>query len=466
MKSERILHGTLYVVSGARVDHRHTNRDSQRVSQYKGTWTRDFPMGISQERIFRFSKYANGLNFENIDVAVSIDLAILSMILIRIKMHEKKSEIGKQSIGQRLISIHVSCLKISCWTKDHMITYLWTELTRSEFRTVSGKLILIRRVSGVTLGGYKRNPLAPHNSRLASLCDYSARIFSPLLGCDLHLRQDHFAASFKNKIKSKTPIPNTVRLTIKASEALLGTLPKKEKDPGSPLITATIGDVVIRNTLLDLGASVNLADQSTKVSHGKLTNVIVKVGDFFYPVDFLVMEYESLEDAPALILGRPFLATAGAVIDYKTGDLDIFFGTRKRRLNMFGSPISLPQGYDDKQLDSSMLMEPGIRDKSKIWTQTGEGGKEEVLKKTKEHPLSTIDKEQLLNMMEMLEARHQQYEKDAREREAKVFQLLEAQQHWISGFSDTMTQITSLMSMMAHKFMPDYKKPPSRIQEE
>ncbi|KAI3691390.1 hypothetical protein L2E82_49749 [Cichorium intybus] len=204
--------------------------------------------------------------------------------------------------------------------------------------------------------------------------------------------------------KRKTPTPDTVRLTIKASEALLRRLPKKEKDRGSPLITATVGDVVIRNTLLDLGA-----------------------------MDFLVMEYESQEDAPALILGRPFLATAGAIIDCKTGDLDIFFGSRKRRLNMFGSPISLPQRYDDENLDSNLLMEPGIRDKSKIWSRTGEGGKEEVLKETKEHPLSTIDKDQLLDMMEKLEARHQQYEKDAREREAKVFQLLEAQQQWISG---------------------------------
>ncbi|KAI3699696.1 hypothetical protein L2E82_44141 [Cichorium intybus] len=178
------------------------------------------------------------------------------------------------------------------------------------------------------------------------------------------------------------------------------------------------------------------ADQSTKVSRGKLTNLIVKVGDFFYPVDFLVMEYESQEDAPSLILGRPFLATAGAIIDCKTGDLDIFFGSRKRRLNMFGSPISLPQGYDDKNLDSNLLMEPGVRDKRKNMDTNGRSRKKEVLKETKEHPLSTIDKEQLLDMMEMLEARHQQYEKDAREREAKVFQLLEAQQQWISGVSE------------------------------
>ncbi|KAI3518390.1 hypothetical protein L1887_07072 [Cichorium endivia] len=214
--------------------------------------------------------------------------------------------------------------------------------------------------------------------------------------------------------KSKVSTPDTVRLTVKASEALVGTLPKKEKDPGSPLITTTVGDLVIRNTLLDLGASVNilpgylydkykneeiepakvvlqLADQSTKVSRGKGTNVIVKVGDFFYHVDFLVMEYESLDDAPALILGRPFLATAGVVIDCKTGDIDISFGTRKRRVNMFGNPVSLPSEDDGKQLDKNV-----------------------------NHPLATIDKEQLLDMMEMLEARHQQYEKESREREAKM----------------------------------------------
>ncbi|KAI3750580.1 hypothetical protein L2E82_21251 [Cichorium intybus] len=39
-------------------------------------------------------------------------------------------------------------------------------------------------------------------------------------------------------------------------------------------------------------------------------------------------------------------------------------------------------------------------------------GKEEVLKETKDHPLSTIDKKQLLDMMEMMEARHQQIQAD------------------------------------------------------
>ncbi|KAI3492941.1 hypothetical protein L1887_42436 [Cichorium endivia] len=289
--------------------------------------------------------------------------------------------------------------------------------------------------------------------------------------------------------KNTVPTPKTVRLTVKASEALLGTLPKKEKDPGSPLITTTVGDVVIRNTLLDLGASVNilpgylydkykneeiepakvvlqLADQSTKVFRGKLTNVIIKVGDFFYPVDFLVMEYESLDDAPALILGRPFLATAGAVIDCKTGDVDISFGTNKRRLNVFGNPVSLPSDNDSEERDRKVLMEPGVRSKKKIWTRTGEGGKEEILKETRNHPLATVEKEQLLDMIEMLELRHQQYEKESKEREANVFKLLKAQQQWISGVNDRMSQLTSLMTRMVDEFVPSFQQMASRVQQQ
>ncbi|KAI3739578.1 hypothetical protein L2E82_29987 [Cichorium intybus] len=147
-------------------------------------------------------------------------------------------------------------------------------------------------------------------------------------------------------------LPKMISLPENVSSILMDALPPKLKDPGVPLISVDLGNVHINRALLDLGASVNilpgqlfdkhefgtmrstdvilqLADQSTKVSRGKLTNVIVKVGDFFYPVDFLVMEYESPDDAPALILGRPFLATAGSVIDCKTGDIDIFFGTKK-----------------------------------------------------------------------------------------------------------------------------------------
>ncbi len=51
---------------------------------------------------------------------------------------------------------------------------------------------------------------------------------------------------------------------------------------------------------------------------GILENIPIKVGKFFIPVDFFVLEME--EDVQILvILGRPFLATAGAIIDIKNG---------------------------------------------------------------------------------------------------------------------------------------------------
>ncbi|KAI3781166.1 hypothetical protein L2E82_11170 [Cichorium intybus] len=254
--------------------------------------------------------------------------------------------------------------------------------------------------------------------------------------------------------KNKAPTPDMVRLTVKASEALLGTLPKKERDHGSPLMTVTEGDVIIRNTLLDLEASVNVLPGYLYDNYKNEELEPAKT-------------YESLEDAPALILGRPFLATAGAVMDCKTGDMDISFGTRKRRLNMFGCPISLPPGYDDKYLNNRPLMAPREKDKGRNQVQGNGIDEEEILWEAKRHPLATVDKMQLLDILEMMELKHQQYEKDTRCREAKVFQILDAQQQWISQVSDRMTQRTTLLATLVHDFAPAMKRMmPSEEREE
>nr|GEX16029.1 hypothetical protein [Tanacetum cinerariifolium] len=116
------------------------------------------------------------------------------------------------------------------------------------------------------------------------------------------------------------------------------------------------------HALLDLGASINilpaglvdkydlgtlrktdtinsLADRSTKILKGILEDVIVKVDDFYYPFDFFVMDTESpyKDVQPNIILGRPFLATIDARINCQTGAIDIAFGNRKLRLNVFNS---------------------------------------------------------------------------------------------------------------------------------
>ncbi|GJR35997.1 reverse transcriptase domain-containing protein [Tanacetum coccineum] len=66
--------------------------------------------------------------------------------------------------------------------------------------------------------------------------------------------------------------------------------------------------------------SIQLADRSIKYPIGVCENLLVKVNKFIFPVDFVVLEMDEDELVP-IILGRPFLATARAIIDVHEGKL-------------------------------------------------------------------------------------------------------------------------------------------------
>ena len=61
-----------------------------------------------------------------------------------------------------------------------------------------------------------------------------------------------------------------------------------------------------------------MADGSCVHPTGMIEDVPVRVGKFFVPNDFIVMDMAEDPHVP-IILGRPFLATAGAIIDVKEG---------------------------------------------------------------------------------------------------------------------------------------------------
>jgi len=65
-----------------------------------------------------------------------------------------------------------------------------------------------------------------------------------------------------------------------------------------------------------------LADRSVKYPMGILEDVPLQVGKFFIPCDFVVMEIKEDSRIP-IILGRPFLDTAGAMIDVNNGKLSL-----------------------------------------------------------------------------------------------------------------------------------------------
>ena len=61
-----------------------------------------------------------------------------------------------------------------------------------------------------------------------------------------------------------------------------------------------------------------IADRSTMKLVGFVEDIPVKIEGIYIPTDFVVVDIEEDDDVP-IILGRPFLATAGALIDVKLG---------------------------------------------------------------------------------------------------------------------------------------------------
>ena len=162
-------------------------------------------------------------------------------------------------------------------------------------------------------------------------------------------------------IKKGLGIEKKAFLTEQVSAIIQSKNPVKYKDPRSPTISVNIGGNCIDKSLLDLGASVNLlpysvykqlglgelkptnitlslADRSVKIPKGIVEDVLVKIDKFYYPVDFVVLDTKPIANEPnhmPIILGRPFLATANAIINCRNGVMQLTFGNMTLELNIF-----------------------------------------------------------------------------------------------------------------------------------
>ena len=84
--------------------------------------------------------------------------------------------------------------------------------------------------------------------------------------------------------------------------------------------------------------TLSLADRSVKIPKGIVEDVLVKIDKFYYPVDFVVLDTEPIGNEPnhvPIILGRPFLATANAIINFRNGVMQLTFGNMTLELNIF-----------------------------------------------------------------------------------------------------------------------------------
>ena len=76
-----------------------------------------------------------------------------------------------------------------------------------------------------------------------------------------------------------------------------------------------------------------MADISMAKPEGVLEDVLVKVGKFIIPADFVIMKMEEDTQVP-LLLGRPFLATGAALIDVQKGELTLRVGNEAVHFNL------------------------------------------------------------------------------------------------------------------------------------
>ncbi|GJZ18910.1 hypothetical protein Tco_0555500 [Tanacetum coccineum] len=144
--------------------------------------------------------------------------------------------------------------------------------------------------------------------------------------------------------------PQFLEAYFKASQ-IDESIPQKEKDPLSFTLPCSINNVFFDNALVDLGASVDvmplltylnlglgelahtkltmeLADRTVKYPKGITKNVLVRIGKFTFPVDFIILDMPEDIKVP-LILGRPFLSTACAKIDVYKRKITLRVGEEK-----------------------------------------------------------------------------------------------------------------------------------------
>nr|GEW57186.1 reverse transcriptase domain-containing protein [Tanacetum cinerariifolium] len=151
---------------------------------------------------------------------------------------------------------------------------------------------------------------------------------------DALVHMPKFAPMFKKLLNNKNKLIELTKTLLKenCSAVVLKKLSEKLGDPGRFLIPCDFSEFDNYLALADLGASINLmplsiwkklklptlndtkmvlelADQTISKPTGVAENVFVKVGKFYFPADFVVLDFIA-DPRISLILGRPFLSTA------------------------------------------------------------------------------------------------------------------------------------------------------------
>nr|GEY03960.1 reverse transcriptase domain-containing protein [Tanacetum cinerariifolium] len=176
---------------------------------------------------------------------------------------------------------------------------------------------------------------------------------------DALVQMPKFAPMFKKLLNNKNKLIELTKtpLNDNCSAVVLKKIPEKLGDPRRFLIPCDFSEFDNCLTLADLGASINLmplsfwkklklptlndtkmvlelADKTISKPTGVVENIFVKVGKFYFPADFVVLDFIADPSIP-LILGRPFLSESDSEeIENFLNDDSIPIGVEDSLFNM------------------------------------------------------------------------------------------------------------------------------------
>ncbi|GJX36443.1 reverse transcriptase domain-containing protein [Tanacetum coccineum] len=184
----------------------------------------------------------------------------------------------------------------------------------------------------------------------------AVRINVPLI--DVLAKMPNYEKFLKELVNNKHKIKqiSAAFLSDESSAMIQNKVSPKLRDPESFPIPCNFNKIFSCNALANLGASINLmpyslyvklslktlkptkmsirlADRSFQYPVGIAENMLVEVGKFTFPADFVILEMEEDSKVP-LILGRPFLHTADAVVRVKQKQLNLGVGTERMIFNI------------------------------------------------------------------------------------------------------------------------------------
>nr|GFA46797.1 reverse transcriptase domain-containing protein [Tanacetum cinerariifolium] len=140
---------------------------------------------------------------------------------------------------------------------------------------------------------------------------------------DFQNQMMQFMQNLYNKPSTSSSLPsNTIPNPKGEAKAITTKSGMSYKEPPTSVNQQKPVEKLRLPTLNDTKMVLEFADRTISKPTGVAENVFVKVDRFYFPVDFVILDFVADPRVP-LILGRPFLSTAHALIDVYEGEITL-----------------------------------------------------------------------------------------------------------------------------------------------